>query len=57
MNKIKISRAVWVLSIVTMLAGVLAGFLWSTFNPSVTFAVSAIGAMVCVLYFRFGSFK
>ena len=39
-------------SLFTMLASVLAGFLWSTFNPSVTFAVSAVGAVVCVLYFR-----
>jgi MFS family permease len=44
-------------SLFTMLASVLAGLLWSTFNPSVTFAVSGIGAVVCVLYFRFVSFS
>ena len=44
-------------SLFTMLASILAGLLWSTFNPSVTFAVSAVGAVVCVLYFRFGRIK
>jgi MFS family permease len=44
-------------SLFTMLASVLAGFLWSTFNPSVTFMVSAAGAVVCVLYFRFLKFS
>jgi len=44
-------------SLFTMLASVLAGFLWSTFNPSVTFAVSAIGAILCVLYFRIGKIQ
>jgi MFS family permease len=44
-------------SLFTMLASVLAGFLWSTFNPSVTFMVSAGGAVVCVMYFRFLNFK
>jgi MFS family permease len=41
-------------SLFTMFASVLAGFLWSAFNPSVTFGVSAIGAVICVLYFKFG---
>lgn len=44
-------------SLFTMLASVLAGFLWSTFNPSVTFMVSAAGAVVCVMYFRFLNFN
>jgi MFS family permease len=44
-------------SLFTMLASVLAGFLWSTFNPSVTFMVSAAGAVVCVMYFRFLKFN
>jgi MFS family permease len=39
-------------SLFTMLASVLAGFLWSTFNPSVTFIVSSVGALLCVLYFK-----
>ncbi len=41
-------------SLFTLLASVIAGFLWSTFNPSVTFMVSAGGAVLCVLYFRMG---
>jgi MFS family permease len=44
-------------SLFTMLASVLAGFLWSTFNPSVTFMVSAAGAVACVMYFRFLKFN
>jgi MFS family permease len=44
-------------SLFTMLASVLAGFLWNTFNPSVTFLVSSAGAVVCVMYFRFINFK
>jgi len=44
-------------SLFTMLASVIAGFLWSTFNPSVTFFVSSAGALVCVFYFRFLNFN
>jgi MFS family permease len=44
-------------SLFTMLASVLAGFLWSTFSPSVTFVVSSAGAMVCAAYFKFGIIK
>lgn len=44
-------------SLFTMLASVIAGFLWSMFNPSVTFMVSSIGAVICVLYFRFINIK
>lgn len=39
-------------SIFTMLASFIAGLLWSIFNPSVTFLVSASGAVICALYFR-----
>jgi MFS family permease len=39
-------------SLFTMLASVLAGFLWSTFNPSVTFIVSSVGAIICIIYFK-----
>ncbi len=37
-------------SIFTMLASVIAGFLWSTFSPPVTFAVSAMGAVLVAFY-------
>ncbi len=40
-------------SIFTMLASVIAGFLWSTFSPPVTFAVSAIGAVLVAFYLIF----
>jgi MFS family permease len=37
-------------SVFTMLASVIAGFLWSTFSPPVTFAVSAVGAVIVAFY-------
>jgi MFS family permease len=40
-------------SIFTMLASVIAGFLWSTFSPPVTFAVSALGAILVAFYLIF----
>jgi MFS family permease len=44
-------------SLFTMLASVLAGFLWSTVNTSLRFMVSAAGAVACVMYFRFLKFN
>lgn len=38
-------------SIFTMLASAFAGFLWSSFTPGVTFAVSASGALLAAFYF------
>jgi len=38
-------------SICTLLASVLAGFLWYTFNPSATFIASGIGVGLVVIYF------
>jgi len=40
-------------SICTLLASVLAGFLWYAFNPSVTFLVSGMGAALVAIYFMF----
>ncbi|MBS1493008.1 MAG: MFS transporter [Bacteroidetes bacterium] len=40
-------------SIFTMLASALAGFLWSSFTPGLTFAVSAAGALIIAVYFGF----
>lgn len=38
-------------SVFTFFASVLAGFLWFTFSPSVTFGFSSIGALVLIIYF------
>lgn len=38
-------------SLFTFLASILAGFLWYSFNPSVTFAFSSIGAVILIIYF------
>jgi MFS family permease len=38
-------------SISTMLASVIGGFLWTTFNPSVTFVFPAVSAVIIFLYF------
>ncbi|MCX6165099.1 MAG: MFS transporter [Ignavibacteriae bacterium] len=38
-------------SIFTLFASIFAGFLWSTFNPSVMFAFSFSGAIILILYF------
>lgn len=40
-------------SIFTMMASALAGFLWSSFTPGLTFAVSAAGALIIAVYFGF----
>jgi MFS family permease len=37
-------------SIFTLLASIIAGFLWSTFSPPVTFAVSSAGAVLVAIY-------
>lgn len=37
-------------SVFTLLASIIAGFIWSTFSPPVTFAVSAIGAILVAIY-------
>lgn len=39
-------------SIFTLLASIIAGGLWSAFNPSVTFFVSAAGAILLIIYFK-----
>jgi MFS family permease len=41
-------------SIFTMLASLIAGLLWSAFNPSVTFVFSFSGAVFLVFYFSAG---
>lgn len=38
-------------SLFTLLASLIAGFLWSTFNPSVTFMFSFAGSVILILYF------
>lgn len=38
-------------SIFTLFASIIAGGLWSAFNPSVTFFVSSIGAILLIIYF------
>jgi MFS family permease len=38
-------------SISTMLASVLGGFLWTSFNPSTTFIFSSLSAVILVFYF------
>ncbi|MDD5360882.1 MAG: MFS transporter [Ignavibacteria bacterium] len=40
-------------SIFTMLASIIAGFLWNQFNPQAAFFVSSIGAVLTALYFQF----
>ncbi|HEY5536830.1 MAG TPA: MFS transporter [Ignavibacteria bacterium] len=37
-------------SVFTLLASIIAGLIWSTFSPPVTFAVSAIGAVLVAIY-------
>ena len=37
-------------SVFTLFASIIAGFLWSAFSPSVTFEVSAIGAILVAIY-------
>jgi MFS family permease len=39
-------------SIFTLLASIIAGGLWSAFNPSVTFFVSSAGAVLLIVYFK-----
>lgn len=38
-------------SIFTMLASAIAGFLWSSFTPGITFIVSSVGALFAAIYF------
>lgn len=40
-------------SIVTMLASSIAGFLWVSFTPSITFMIAAIGVILVTIYFFF----
>lgn len=40
-------------SVFTLLASIFAGFLWSTFNPSVTFLFSFFGAILLIFYFSY----
>lgn len=40
-------------SLTTMLASMIAGLLWVTFVPSVTFFVSGLGVLLVVIYFLF----
>ncbi len=45
-------------SITTLIASVIAGFLWSAFNPSITFVFSSISALFVFIYFlKFGKYK
>ena len=39
-------------SIFTLFASIIAGGLWTAFNPSVTFFVSSAGAVLLILYFK-----
>jgi MFS family permease len=38
-------------SVSTLLASIIAGFLWSTYNPSITFIFSFIGTILLLFYF------
>lgn len=38
-------------SVFTLIASILAGFLWNVFSPSVTFGFSSVGAILLIIYF------